>query len=93
MVENYNAVIVTNITPLQFEWDKAKSRLNQQKHGVSFDKAETAFYDENARLIDDPDHWDDEERFIIMGFSIRLQVLIVCHYYRYGDGAIRTISA
>jgi len=81
------------VTNLRFAWDTHKSQVNQQKHGVTFSEAETVFYDENARLIDDPEHSEDEERFIIMGFSVRLRVLVVCHCYREGDDVIRIISA
>ena len=75
-----------------FSWDTRKAATNLKKHGVSFDEARTAFYDENARLIDDPDHSDDEERFILMGMSFKLRLLVVCHAYRVGS-EIRIISA
>jgi uncharacterized DUF497 family protein len=76
-----------------FEWDPLKAKENLRKHRVSFDEARTAFYDENARLIDDPEHSDDEERFILMGISDKLRVLVVCHCYRESDAVIRLISA
>lgn len=63
-----------------------------KKHGISFDEAKTVFYDENARLIHDPDHAEDEERFILLGMSFKLRLLIVCHAYREGS-EIRLISA
>lgn len=75
-----------------FSWDQRKASSNLKKHGVSFDEAKTAFYDENARLIDDPDHSDDEERFILLGFTHKLRLLVVCHAYRAGN-EIRIISA
>lgn len=78
---------------LQFEWDEHKNAINRQKHGVSFEEAETVFYDENALLISDPEHSLDEERFILMGFSFRARLLIVCHCYRGADQIIRIISA
>lgn len=78
---------------LQFEWDEHKNAINRQKHGVSFEEAETVFYDENAFLISDPEHSLDEERFILMGFSFRARLLIVCHCYRGADQIIRIISA
>jgi len=53
----------------QFEWDPAKDRSNQNKHGISFDEARTAFIDEHGRLMHDPDHSDEEDRFVLMGFS------------------------
>ncbi|MBK9216502.1 MAG: BrnT family toxin [Chloracidobacterium sp.] len=75
-----------------FSWDARKAASNLKKHGVSFDEARTAFYDEKARLIDDPDHSDDEERFILLGMSYKPRLLIVCHAYRAGS-EIRLISA
>jgi len=78
---------------LEFSWDTEKDRGNQKKHGVSFQEAQTVFYDENARLIDDPDHSEDEERFILLGISSKLRILTVCHCYRVDDTVIRIISA
>ena len=76
-----------------FEWDDNKNATNQKKHGVSFEEAETVFYDKNALLISDPDHSMDEERFILLGFSYRARMLIVCHCYRRSESVIRIISA
>ena len=76
-----------------FEWDEAKNRANRKKHGVSFEEARTAFLDENARLAADPDHSDDESRFILLGLSIRLRLLVICHCYRQPSDVIRIISA
>ena len=70
----------------------AKAASNRRKHGVSFEEAESAFADERGRLITDPDRWDEEDRFVLMGMSALLNVLIVCHCYRHGD-TIRIISA
>jgi uncharacterized DUF497 family protein len=81
------------MTTLRFEWDEQKSKANVRKHGVSFEEAKTVFYDERARLISDPDHSEDEERFIILGYSSGLKLLTVCHCYRTDDGVIRIISA
>lgn len=78
---------------LRFEWDEHKNSANQKKHGVSFDEARTAFLDESARVIPDPDHSQSEERFILLGLSIRLRVVVVCHCYRENDDVIRIISA
>ena len=78
---------------LEFSWDPEKARSNLQKHGVSFDEAKTTFYDENARLIDDPDHSEIEDRFILLGWSAKLRMLTVCHCYRSADSVIRIISA
>lgn len=64
---------------LRFEWDPKKSASNQKKHGVSFEEARTVFFDENAKLIDDPDHSEDEDRFVLLGLSSSLRVILVCH--------------
>lgn len=76
-----------------FEWDNRKSRENKQKHKVSFEEAQTVFLDENAIRYFDPDHSDNEDRFIMLGMSFTLRVLIVCHCYREDDSVIRIISA
>lgn len=81
------------MTALHFEWDEPKGKANIAKHGVSFEEAKTVFYDERARLISDPDHSENEERFILLGCSSGLKLLIVCHCYRGGNGVIRIISA
>ena len=78
---------------LKFEWDRRKDASNRKKHGVTFSEAKTAFFDENARLIADPDHSEDEDRFILLGLSSQLRLLVVCHCYREDQGAIRIISA
>ena len=77
---------------MKFEWDRKKAESNLAKHGISFEEARTVFYDENARLIDDPDHSGDEDRFILMGISQGLRIITVCHCYRDED-RIRLISA
>ncbi|HEY5720005.1 MAG TPA: BrnT family toxin [Gammaproteobacteria bacterium] len=78
---------------LRFEWDARKSAANERKHGVSFDEAVTVFADEHARLIADPDHSADEDRFVLLGLSASLRTLVVCHCYRESDEVIRIISA
>ncbi len=77
---------------LQFEWDSRKESSNIKKHGVSFEEAKTVFTDQFARLIADPDHSEREDRFILLGISIRSRLLIVCHCVRDND-RIRIISA
>ncbi len=77
----------------RYEWDQKKSTSNQRKHGVSFEEARTAFLDENARVIPDPEHSEDEDRFVLLGLSVSLRVLVVCHCYRQNDEVIRIISA
>ena len=76
-----------------FSWDDRKERENQRKHGVSFDEAATVFADENARLKHDPDHSQDEDRFVLLGFSAKLRLLVVVHAYRQDEREIRIISA
>jgi uncharacterized DUF497 family protein len=78
---------------LRFEWDERKNRSNRRKHGVSFEEARTAFLDDNARVIPDPDHSEGEERFVLIGLSVSLRVLIVCHCYRQTDEIVRIVSA
>lgn len=78
---------------LRFEWDVRKSELNVRKHGISFEEAETVFYDEYARLIHDPEHSENEERYILLGMSVRAKMVAVCHCYREDDDVIRIISA
>ena len=78
---------------LRFEWDADKNRQNQRKHGVSFEEAETVFTDERALLLSDPDHSVDEARFILLGLSTTLRVLLVFHCYRAEGDVIRVISA
>lgn len=78
---------------LRFDWDVQKANANLRKHGVSFEEAKTAFYDEFAKLIDDPDHSGEEDRFILLGLSSVMRVLVVCHCYRGAGGVIRIISA
>ena len=78
---------------LVFDWDKEKGASNQKKHGISFEEAQTVFLDENALMIHDPDHSDDEDRFILLGLSVTFRVLIVCHCCRKSNEVIRIISA
>ena len=78
---------------VRFEWDPRKSRANRTKHGVSFEEARTAFLDENARIIPDEEHSIEEDRFVLLGLSIALKLLVVCHCYRKSNQVIRIISA
>ena len=80
-------------TDLRFEWDPAKNTLNLGKQKVSFDEASSAFLDENALVIDDPDHSEAEDRFILLGVSSALRILLVCHCCRAKEGIIRIFSA
>jgi len=78
---------------LKFEWDENKNTINKAKHKVSFEEAQSVFYDPDALLIDDPDHSIFEERFIILGVSAKSNLLVVCHCYRQSETVIRIISA
>lgn len=78
---------------LIFEWDDTKNRTNRVKHGVAFEEAQTVFFDEKAIEFDDPDHSIGEERFLLLGFSQALKILVVCHCYRDEELIIRIISA
>ena len=78
---------------IQFEWDPSKAQVNLRKHKVSFEDARSVFSDERALLIDDPDHSELEDRFVLLGFSHSLRVLVVVHCYRAEGRVIRIISA
>lgn len=81
------------MSSLRFEWDAPKAAANRRKHGVSFEEAASVFTDERARLIDDPDHSQHEDRFLLLGLSSALRVLVVAHCYRAEGNVIRIISA
>ena len=82
-----------NVHMISFEWDSDKNNANIKKHGVSFKEAVTAFTDGFARVIPDPDHSDIEDRFILLGMSTSLKLLVVCHCFREKSEVIRLISA
>jgi len=86
---NYNIII----DGIKFKWDPKKNAINKEKHHVSFEEAHTVFYDEEAKVIDDPEHSQEEDRFIILGFSKKANLLVVCHCYRASETIIRIISA
>ena len=77
----------------EIEWDEAKNTSNKTKHGISFQEAVTVFADEHALLLADPEHSTEEDRFVLMGFSASLRILVVCHCYRRSEETIRIISA
>ena len=81
------------MVPIRVEWAPAKARIHFRKHGVSFDEAETVFYDDHALLLNDPEHSGDEDRFVLLGLSLRFRVFVVVHTYREYDAVIRLISA
>ena len=78
---------------LRFEWDDAKNRSNIKKHGISFEEAQTVFLDDYAIRFYDPDHSEDDDRFIMLGLSFKLRILVVCHCFKDSDRTIRIISA
>jgi uncharacterized DUF497 family protein len=81
------------MSALHFEWDVEKATANVKKHGISFEEAKSVFRDERAKLINDPDHSEGEDRFIVLGLSETLRLLVVCHCYRGANHIIRIISA
>jgi uncharacterized protein len=81
------------VADLQFEWDERKNASNKRKHGVSFEEAQTVFTDDEALLLADDDHSEVEDRFVLLGLSSMLQILIVCHCYRQDGDIIRIVSA
>jgi uncharacterized protein len=81
------------MSEIEFEWNLSKAKSNGRKHGVSFEEAKTVFYDENARLIYDPEHSVEEDRFLLLGMSDEFRLLVVSHLYKDSDCLIRIISA
>ena len=82
-----------HMSGILFEWDESKNRADKRKHGVSFEEAQTVFLDESAIRFFDPDHSTEEDRFLMLGISIHLRVLVMCHCFRVDDSLIRIISA
>jgi len=78
---------------LRFEWDDRKEKTNIRNHGISFDEVRTVFYDENAIQFFDPDHSEDEDRFILLGMSFKLRIIVVCHCFRENETVVRIISS
>lgn len=76
-----------------FDWDKRKAAANKKKHGISFDEASTVFYDDDALEFYDPEHSEDEDRFIMLGLSLKARILVVCHCVKESGSVIRIISA
>ena len=84
----------TDVVPeIRFEWDPGKAIANARKHGVTFEEAQTVFFDDLALVIDDPDHSEDEPRFVLLGYSAEARMLVVVHAYRSNPETIRIISA
>ncbi|HEU5049970.1 MAG TPA: BrnT family toxin [Gemmatimonadales bacterium] len=78
---------------LRFEWDSTKAAANARKHGISFDEAVSAFSDEHGLVLEDPEHSAAEDRFVLLGLSGLLRLLVVVHCYRSTADTIRLISA
>ncbi len=78
---------------IDFAWDPGKNEINIQKHGVSFEEAQSVFYDERAIIIYDSSHSEKEDRFVLLGISKKFRYLVVCHCYQEDDSIIRIISA
>jgi uncharacterized DUF497 family protein len=81
------------MTEVRFVWEPVKAEENLRKHGVSFDEAQSVFYDEYATEFYDDTHSEWEDRFLLLGLSSHLRLVMVCHCYRENDSVIRIISA
>ncbi|MCZ7669536.1 MAG: BrnT family toxin [Chloroflexi bacterium] len=79
--------------PIRFTWDPDKETSNLSKHGVSFTEAKSVFLDENGIEFYDDEHSEWEDRFLLLGFSTKLRLLMICHCYRSDEGIIHIISA
>ena len=78
---------------IEFDWDESKASFNRKKHGISFEEAVTIFYDDDALEFHDPDHSENEDRFIMVGLSFKVRILVVCHCVRESGSVIRIVSA
>lgn len=87
----YNYIVI--MSALRFEWDENKNKQNQKKHGVSFEEAQTVFFDDSAIEFFDSEHSEQEDRFLLLGLSARFKILMICHCYRDEDAVILIISA
>ncbi len=76
---------------MNFEWDDNKAQSNQRKHGIAFQEAATVFGDPLALTSPDPDHSDDEDRFLTFGYSHQNRLLVVAHTER--ENTTRLLSA
>ena len=82
-----------NVHMIKFEWHPSKAAANLKKHQVSFEEAQTVFYDDFAVQFFDDEHSQEEERFLLLGMSVHSKLLLVCHCERQGGEVIRIISA
>ena len=78
---------------IRFEWDPLKAIANLKKHSVSFEEAQSTFYDEFAVQFFDDEHSTSEDRFLLLGLSSRARLLLVCHCEKESGNSIRIISA
>ena len=81
------------MSDLRFEWDERKNRDNQRKHGVSFEEAKSVFFDLQAVEFYDHEYDQQEDRFLLLGVSAKLRILMVCQCLRQDGDVIRVISA
>ncbi len=81
------------VDQLRFDWDPGKASANLRKHGISFEDAETVFADEDALLLDDPAHSDDEDRAVLLGLGAKFRIVVVCHTLRDTGRTVRIISS
>jgi len=81
------------MSSIGFSWDDRKNIFNQKKHGVSFEEAQTVFFDERAKEYDDPDYSGTEDRFLMLGLSYKVRFLTVSYTLRKDGTEIRIISA
>jgi uncharacterized protein len=86
-------IAFSNMFGLEFEWDEAKAISNARKHEITFEEAQTVFFDPDALVIPDPDHSSMEDRFIILGLGSKNRALVVVHCFRRENTVIRIISA
>jgi len=89
--EMCNYIVVNR--DIHFEWDQKKNASNKTKHGVTFEEATTVFSDIQYLEIADPDHSQDEERFVALGISISCRLIVICYSVLQDDYTIRIISA
>ncbi|MEG3845077.1 BrnT family toxin [Microcoleus sp. herbarium14] len=85
--------LLGRINKITFQWDEQKNKINQQKHGISFEEAESVFFDDYAVQFWEEEHSQEEERFLLLGISSKMRILLVVHCFREEDSIIRIISA
>ena len=82
------------MSDFKFTWDKIKAKSNHRKHGVSFEEATSVFYDDFALEFFDESHSQlEEDRYLMLGLSVKTRLLLVCHCFREDESTIRIISA